>query len=194
MFSVNIDKLVTMTSNEKKSYEELVETITGKIGNKATVAVTGGGLKTFKLAYTYLKNGKKVLFIDGDISSDIFLGKYKLGKNMHGLTDFIKTPDENHDMICFTNEPNLNIIFTGALDDGFVSAEEEAAMKKLIEKYNAEYDVLVFDSDKDGKIAKYCDGTVVIYDESEFGEIAAQKQVDDLTGMGCNVLGVVICE
>ena len=35
-------------------------------------------------------HGEKVLFIDADIMSEIFLGKYKLGKNLKGVADFLK--------------------------------------------------------------------------------------------------------
>ena len=49
-------------------------------------------------------------------------------------------------------------------------------------------------SDEEGRIAKYCDGTVIIYNESEFGEYAAQNYKNELESNKCNVLGVVINE
>lgn len=69
----------------------------------------------------------------------------------------------------------MDIIFTGVLDDGVISEDEEEMMKKLIFIYSADYDRIVMSSDEEGRIAKYCDGTVIIYNESEFGEYAAQN-------------------
>ena len=40
MFSVNIDKLVGMTINEEKSYNDLVGTIKSELGSKKCLAVT----------------------------------------------------------------------------------------------------------------------------------------------------------
>mgnify|MGYP002707053371 FL=1 len=80
MFSVNIDKIVNMTDNERKCYEELVQTLKSELGTSKCLAVTKDGLSAFKIAYSFVATGEKVLFIDADIMSEIFLGKYKLGK------------------------------------------------------------------------------------------------------------------
>ena len=37
-----------------------------------------------------MEKGNKVLFVDGDIRTDVFLGKYKLGKSAKGVLDYIK--------------------------------------------------------------------------------------------------------
>lgn len=97
-------------------------------------------------------------------------------------------------LICKTNNADMDIIFTGVLDDGVISEDEEEMMKKLIFIYSADYDRIVMSSDEEGRIAKYCDGTVIIYNESEFGEYAAQNYKNELESNKCNVLGVVINE
>ena len=148
----------------------------------------------FKLASVIHEKGKKVIFVDADVSEEIFLAKYKLGKNLKGVADFLKNPSETADLICKTNNPDFDIIFTGVLDDGVITEDEEAVMKQLIDMYSAEYDRVVVSSDEDGRIAKYCDGTVIMYEESEFGELSAEKYTNELENNKCNVLGVVINE
>ena len=64
--------------------------------------------------------------------------------------------------------------------------------KQFIDMYSDKYDRIVLSSDVDGRIAKYCDGTVIMYEESEFGELSAENYVDELENNKCNVLGVVI--
>ena len=73
-----------------------------------------------------------------------------------------------------------------------ISEDEESMMKQFIDMYSDKYDRLVLSSDVDGRIAKYCDGTVIMYEESEFGELSAENYVDELENNKCNVLGVVI--
>ena len=194
MFSVNIDKIVDMTDNERKCYEELVKTLISELGTSKCLAVTKDGLSAFKIAYSFVATGEKVLFIDADIMSEIFLGKYKLGKNLKGVADFMRNTEKQNDLICKTNNADMDIIFTGVLDDGVISEDEEEMMKKLIFIYSADYDRIVMSSDEEGRIAKYCDGTVIIYNESEFGEYAAQNYKNELESNKCNVLGVVINE
>ena len=80
------------------------------------------------------------------------------------------------------------------MDDGVITEDEEAVMKQLIDMYSAEYDRVVVSSDEGGRIAKYCDGTVIMYEESEFGELSAEKYTNELENNKCNVLGVVINE
>lgn len=194
MFSVNIDKLVNMTDIEKDSFKKIVESIKDGIGDGQSVAVVRGGLNSFKLAYSMMLEGNKVLFVDGDITSDIFLGKYKLGKDMRGITDYMKKLGKHKDMICKTNEKDLDIVFTGAYTDKEISIDEQDNMQELLDKFYKNYDVIVVDSDPDGMLACYCDATIIIYDESEFGELAAETLIEKLERVNCNVLGVVISE
>ena len=175
MFSVNIDKIVGMTDNEKKCYEELRENLKKELNGGKVLAITKNGIGAFKIAYSFVCAGEKVLFIDADIMSEIFLGKYKLGKNLKGVADFLKKPSQMYDLICKTNNPQL-----------------ESMMKQFIDMYSDRYDRIVLSSDVDGRIAKYCDGTVIMYEESEFGELSAENYVDELENNKCNVLGVVI--
>ena len=181
-----------MTDNEKKCYEELRENLKKELNGGKVLAITKNGIGAFKIAYSFVCAGEKVLFIDADIMSEIFLGKYKLGKNLKGVTDFLKKPSQMYDLICKTNNPQFDIIFTGVLDDGVISEDEESMMKQFIDMYSDKYDRIVLSSDVDGRIAKYCDGTVIMYEESEFGELSAENYVDELENNKCNVLGVVI--
>ena len=193
MFSVNVDKLTGMTESEHHSYSDTVDAIIKECDkNYRIIATHGEPLMAFKLASVIHEKGKKVIFVDADVSEEIFLAKYKLGKNLKGVADFLKKPSQMYDLICKTNNPQLDIIFTGVLDDGVISEDEESMMKQFIDMYSDRYDRIVLSSDVDGRIAKYCDGTVIMYEESEFGELSAENYVDELENNKCNVLGVVI--
>ena len=145
MFSVNIDKLIDMTETERESYQKLVDTFLIEYGKEcSTLALIGGGVKAFKMASMFMKVGNRVLFIDGDTTTEVFLGKYKLGKNLKGIVDYM-TKEEHSDslkdeMICVTNHEQMDIMFTGALEDHVVTPEEEKQMAELLETYQKDYD------------------------------------------------------
>ena len=54
-----------------------------------TLAVVGDSGYALKLADTIVEAGNKVLFIDADITTPVFMGKYRLGKNLEGLCEYL---------------------------------------------------------------------------------------------------------
>ena len=63
MYRVNIDKLVNVDSDKKKDFEHIAEDITGNLNLHKSVAVIGGRVDTFRIAYGIMEKGNKVLFI-----------------------------------------------------------------------------------------------------------------------------------
>ncbi len=213
MFSVNVDKLVKMTTKEADGYSQTVNTIISKLAQKQivnssqeekkSIAVVGDAISAFKLASEFTKLDKKVLFIDGELGSEIFLSKYRLGKELEGLADCIMsviTGEALFKKICITNNEKLNILFSGNIEasgttvSGVFSAGEHyihTFFKELFQKY----DVIVCFSDNKGNLAKYCDTTVLIVDSEEYNNKQQLKeQITALKNNGCDVLGVIINE
>ncbi len=213
MFSVNVDKLVKMTVKEAEDYSHTIDTIISKLvqekninvsrGMKTSIGIVGDGISAFKLASEFTNLGKNVLFIDGELSSDIFLGKYRLGKELEGLADCIMsaiTGEALSKKICVTNNEKLNILFSGNIESsgttvsGVFSAGERyipTFMKELFQKY----DVIVCLSDEKGNIAKYCDATAIVIDSEEYNNKQhVKEQITQLKNNGCNVMGVIINE
>ena len=181
MYSVNIDKLMDIDSEKKESLVQIAHNITEALSSGKSVAVIGGKVDTFRIAYSIMEAGNKVLFVDGDITSDVFLGKYKLGKNARGV-------------VCVTNHKELDIIFTGITEDGIVTQEEKEVFRKLLDKYNQNYDYIVVDSDDTGILAEYCAGTVIIQDVKKYSIDDTNALVKKLEQNGCNVSGVIMRE
>ena len=110
MYSVNIDKLMDIGSEKRESLVQIAHNITEVLSQGKSVAVIGGKVDTFRIAYSIMEAGNKVLLVDGDITCDVFLGKYKLGKNARGVMDYLKNPDEDYELVCVTNHKELDII------------------------------------------------------------------------------------
>ena len=76
MFSVNVDKLTGMTESEHHSYSDTVDAIIKECDkNYRIIATHGEPLMAFKLASVIHEKGKKVIFVDADVSEEIFLAE-----------------------------------------------------------------------------------------------------------------------
>lgn len=194
MFSVNIDKLIDVSSAEMDTYKDLAENVMKELNGEKTFSVVTGGMGAFKLAYCVHLMGKKVLFIDADISSEVFVGKYKLGKNIAGVMDFLRDVDKAGNIVCHTNKEGFDIIFTGNIDGDSLNTDNEMIMKGLIDSYSKVYDLVLVDSDISGTAAKYSSAAVLMVDENQFSEDEAEDYTEKLEALGCNILGVILNE
>ena len=69
MFSVNVDKLTGMTESEHHSYSDTADAIIKECDkNYRIIATHGEPLMAFKLASVIHEKGKKVIFVDADVS------------------------------------------------------------------------------------------------------------------------------
>lgn len=191
MFSVNIDKLVAMTDAQLAAYKKIASGLAGEFDKKA-LAVYGNPVVAFKIAAKVMEEGKKVTFIDCDITKSAFIGKYKLGKELGGVLEYVAGEKEIKDLICKTNYDSLRIVFTGNADEKTDVDLTSTAVDKLIADFKSEDDVVVIAVGTDANVAKKCDGVVVIADGAEYSEEATNKLVDDLMAKGCECAGVIL--
>lgn len=200
MFSANIDKILRMIDKESDSFENIAEVIMEKLNtNDKVLGIVGGGVNSVKLAYSFTRQGKRVLFIDADTDTDLFADKYKLGKSLQGYADVIskaseKESEKDSDVSCATNIENFNIIFTGDCRKLNHTVDEIGRIRGFIDQYADDYYFVAVLSDGDGIAASNCDASVLIIDKEQYGEISAEARVKELDENGCMVLGVIINE
>lgn len=190
MFSVNIDKLVAMSDKQAAAYKAVCDAIAGEKAKK-TIAVMGTGMVAFKIAAKMLEAGKSVIFVDGDFSTSVFLGKYRLGKNLGGACEYIAGEQQPKDVVCKTNHSNFDIVFTGNVEERNDVDIASASIKPLIDAYKKDYDLVIVATNT-SDIAKLCDGTVVVMDNGDYSEDAAKAVADGLMAEGCDCLGIVL--
>jgi Mrp family chromosome partitioning ATPase len=147
----------------------------------------------FKLAGAIHELGKSVLFIDGDMKEEIFLSKYRLGKDLKGVTSYLSGSEDARDLVCITNRNDFDVVFTGNVDGISIKDLDPARLRDFIDNY-VDYDMVVVKSDELGKVASCCDRSVLMLQQAEYSEMAAQQKVKNLDKQGCYVLGVVINE
>lgn len=195
LFSVNVDKLIKMTPEESKSYAAAAKAVLKKAqGCCGTIGVVGGEISSFKLASALMEQGNRVLFMDADITENVFLNKYRLGKNLKGLTNYLAGEAAAEELICVTNREKMDIIFTGPIELASAHKINQDIMRRLFAECLSNYDYVVVQSDDSGKAASFCDGTVLFMEAPAYSETAGEVKVDTLNGQGCVVLGVIIDE
>lgn len=192
MFSVNIDKLVSMTPKEETAYQEISNRVLAKGRKFKTIAVIGENGIALKLAEAIRKSENNVLFIDADFSTSVFMNKYKLGKNLKGISDYLSGSELPGNLICVTNKEDMNVIFTGDVDTHSILEQNESAFCKLMDLYRNEYDYIILEVGNDIDIAKNCDGALLIMNNGDYSQKKAKKEVNELSSKGCLILGVVI--
>lgn len=195
MFSVKVDKLTAMTDNEHNCYMAAARTVLEKAGNEyRTIAAEGDGSMAFKLASVLNEGGKKLLFVDADISEENFLSKYRLGKNLKGITDCFIEEEIPEDIICMTNAEGLDIIFTGSVEDFEQQDFDRDKFDVLKSRYLKDYDYIMVQSGESAETASLCDAAVLMYDLEDYSEASAEVKTDELDELGCYVLGVIVGE
>ncbi|SEV81380.1 P-loop NTPase family protein [[Clostridium] fimetarium] len=192
MFSVNIDTLVSMTPKEETAYQELCNRILAKGRKFKTIAAIGENGIALKLADTIRKSENNVLFIDADFSTSVFMNKYKLGKNLKGISDYFAGSELPDKIICVTNKEDINVVFTGDVDNYSVLEQNEIAFCKLMDLYKNDYDYIILEVGSGIDIAKLCDGALLIMNNDDYSQKKAKKEVNGLSSEGCLILGVVI--
>lgn len=197
MFSVNIDKLINMTKEEAKSYEDIADAVILKCESGChSLAVAGIGLSAFKLASAVVRKGKKVLFVDADFDRDIFISKYRLGKDISGIADYIFSDAEFKNIVCNTNIDTFKVVFTGNISDKDESDISLRRVETFIDE-TRDYDLVIIWTDEKNTMAQCCDETLAIVGESQIkgdAETELSKLTKRLTKNGCNVWGVVVDE
>lgn len=196
VFSVNVDKLTRMKPSEKESYESVADSIIdmSEEDEPVVISVVGEGTMAFKLADTLYAKGGKVIFIDADLRDDIFIAKYRVGRDLKGVANYLVEEIDYNDIICLTNKDNFKVIFTGMSDYTMNQEMKVEKISNLFKQLKEDFDWIVVLTDDSGKIASMCDETVVMLKQSDYSEMSSEIKVKQLDEAGCYVLGVVVNE
>jgi len=184
-----------MKPSEKESYDSVADSIIEMSeGDTVAIGVVGEGTMAFKLADTLHEKGGKVIFIDADLRDDIFIAKYRVGRDLKGVANFLAKEVDYNDIICLTNKDNFKVIFTGMCESALHEDLDTNRMSFLFKKLKDDFDWIVVLTDDSGKIASVCDETIVMLKQSDYSEMSSEMKVKQLDEAGCYVLGVVVNE
>lgn len=165
----------------------------------STLPEEGKSTMSFEIARAMALMGKKVILIDADIRRSTMAAKYQIDNPVPGLSQYLSGQHELEDgLICETDIPDLDVIFSGPYAPNPAELLEEPALDKLIAWCREEYDYCIIDTPPlssviDGAIiAPKCDGAVLVVASGKVSYPLVQKAKAQLEKTGCRILGAVL--
>ena len=99
------------------------------------------------LAKEMANAGKKVLYIDADIRKSVFVERYEIEGEHHGLSDHLSGQIENDDLIVFpTNTEGLDVILAGHYAPNPAEMLGDEQFVRIVKKHGADRILFATDS------------------------------------------------
>lgn len=153
---------------------------------------------SLQLARSLSENGKRVLFIDGDLRKSVILSRCQIDQTVKGLSHYLSGQCAFTEAVYMTNVKNLHMIFAGPVPPNPAELLGSNAFKIVIEKMKTVYDYIIIDTPPLGSvidaavIANECDGSILVVKSGEISRRFARKIVDQLRMADCPILGAIL--
>lgn len=163
-------------------------------------AGAGKSFVAFHTARTLAVMGQSVVLVDGDLRrSEMYL---RLGiqrdRSMMGLSHYLSGQCGRKAVICTTNIAGLSVVMAGTSVVNSMQLLGGNRLKKLLERLQEDYDVVILDTPPVGLIAdaalmaSACDGAVLVAGDNRVRERELMVARMQLEQAGAPVLGVVM--
>lgn len=153
---------------------------------------------SFRLAASLAGLEKKVLFLDCDVRNSQLKKKLNITERTFGLSDYLCGYLTAEELPYPTNNPNLDIIFSGAVPPNPSELLSRGRFRELVEKMRCSYDYIIVDTPPGNVVvdaslvARYCDTTVLVVEYGQTPKVEAARVKERLESYGIKILGVVI--
>ena len=153
---------------------------------------------SLQLAHSLSENGKRVLFIDGDLRKSVILSRCQVSQTVKGLSHYLSGQCAFTEVVYMTNVRNLHMIFAGPVPPNPAELLSSNSFKLIIEKMKTVCDYIIIDTPPLGSvidaavIANECDGSVLVVKSGEISGRYARKIVDQLRMANCPILGAIL--
>lgn len=183
----------TLRTNISFSGDEIrVIAFTSSVPNEGKSAVS------FNLACSLAEDGKRVLYVDGDIRKSVAIARYGVDIETKGLSHYLSGQNELEEVIYDTNIENFSIIFSGQVAPNPSELLGNDRFKKLIATERGLFDYIIIDCPPLGSVidaaivAKECDGAIIVIETDNVSYKIVQRVQKQLEQSGCKILGAVL--
>lgn len=151
-----------------------------------------------QLATSFAEAGKRVLLIDADIRKSVILGRYRINKEIFGLTHYLTRQNEKEDVIYGTNITGMDIIIAGPVSPNPTELLSSELFERLIADERDHYDYIIVDAPPLGSvidaaiISRFVDGVIVVVESGAISYKLTQSVKRQLEKSECRILGVVL--
>lgn len=172
--------------------------------NMKVVAITsalaheGKSSIAFRLAKSLAGLQKRTLYLDCDIRNSMTITRYDIQQRPDGLSEFLCGAVPLTDIICRTDDPWMDMIFTGAIAPNPSELVSGTLFRQMIAYLKDAYDYVIVDAPPinpviDGTIiAKECDGTLLVVESGVTDRMQAIRAKRQLEYAGVKIIGSVL--
>ena len=142
--------------------------------------------------------GKKTLLFDADIRKSAFVGRYSVGGEVKGLSQYLSGQVSKDQIVYTTNYENMDIVFAGPTAPNPAELLEQRMLISFMRELREKYAYIIVDTPPIGSvidaaiIAKECDGAILVIESDRVPYRDAQKMQEQLKVAGCRILGAVL--
>ncbi len=153
---------------------------------------------SMELSRSLAENNKKVLLIDADLRKSVTASRYAKQRGIVGLSQILSGQIDLVQGIYRTQVPGLDMIFAGPFPPNPAELVGSAAFKEMLAAVREVYDYVIIDAPPLGLVidaavmAGFCDGSVLVINQSSVKYRVAQDVKMQLSKSGCRILGVVM--
>ena len=153
---------------------------------------------SFRLAKSLAGLNKKVLYLDSDIRNSKTKKRYHIVEKTEGLSEYLCGQFSAEDIIYPTDDPYLDIIFSGKYAPNPSELISGELFGDLIEALKEQYDYVIVDTPPanlviDGVLAaKQCDVTILVVESGYTDRREAMRLKAVLENAGIKIMGVVL--
>lgn len=195
---IRISKIISEAYKKLRSNIQFSGRHVRVIGITSTVPNEGKSVLSLNLAISLAELGKRVIFIDADLRKSVLVGRYKIGKQVKGLTHYLSGVNSFDEVVCETNVKNLHMVFSGIVPPNPAELLESVYFRELVKQLRQAYDYVVIDTPPVGTvidgaiIGKECDGVVMVVGSGDISYKLVERAKEQLETSGSRILGVAL--
>ena len=152
---------------------------------------------SFKLAMSFAKLDKKVLYVDADMRKSVFTTRYQIKESVQGLSQYL-SGQNTEDIVYKTNIKNVDVIFAGPYTPNPAELLYENKLDEFIKKQRLQYDYIIIDAPPlanivDAAVIGRCvDGAVIVVKSATVSRKMVKRVKDQLEKVNCKIIGAVL--
>lgn len=152
---------------------------------------------SFKLAMSFAKLDKKVLYVDADMRKSVFTTRYQIKESVQGLSQYL-SGQNTEDIVYKTNIKNVDVIFAGPYTPNPAELLYENKLDEFIKKQRLQYDYIIIDAPPlanivDAAVIGRCvDGAVIVVKSATVSWKMVKRVKDQLEKVNCKIIGAVL--
>ena len=201
---ISTNKNVRLDTTISEAYKKLRSTVQFSGRHNRVIVITstipneGKSIIAMNLAFSLSELGKRVIFIDADLRHSVLIGRYKVGRQVKGLTHYLSGVNSFDEIVCETNVKNLHMVFSGIVPPNPSELLESVYFRELVKQLRQAYDYVIIDTPPIGAVidaaivGKECDGVLLVIGSGDISYKGVQRTESQLRASGSKIIGVAL--